>query len=298
MRYLIILLAFAFACNQNSNEAPKEEQSVIKPKGIARDSSYHLFLNKVYVFEETGELYTSLYFNKEYGYDSIESIMEHFDSLVFQDDENRRQRIPIEKAKKYFNMSLLDSLYIFNLSPKLLTTAPLVRVEFLEGLIEDEFIAVFKPRENIEEKDLFGIGGINHFFNEIGSAPLKGERFTDIIKSNLNVKPKYEWRTTNLRIRPYNSILSTYSFSNEDEENITYIFEIKDDKAEILSHLSAEFIIWDLYPAPIQVNGKPVLLLHLVVPETDMSWHSPAVFDGLKYEIATNSRIKVRSINN
>lgn len=56
---------------------------------------------------------------------------------------------------------------------------------------------------------------------------------------------------------------------------------------------SEDYIIDEVYGTPLFVNNEPVLVLQLGVPETDISWHSPAFFNGSNYLITTNYAFEV-----
>ncbi|MEP1034396.1 hypothetical protein [Ekhidna sp.] len=122
----------------------KEVENVIESTDLKVESdSTNILITKVYNFVPTSETYVFLNFNKGYSFDSIAEIKSHLDSVVFDDLETRRQRLPIDKARVYLDLKLLDSISVFDYSHELLATAPLKRVEHLDANITGGFVAVF-----------------------------------------------------------------------------------------------------------------------------------------------------------
>ena len=94
-----------------------------------------------------------MYFkNDNVNFEEYNKISKTGDSIIYVDDENERSRIPSLVAKKHFDLSGLEPLYLFNKDNKLLSKAHINRVEFLQQNISPVFIAVYKTDTKINEK--------------------------------------------------------------------------------------------------------------------------------------------------
>lgn len=79
---------------------------------------------------------------------NFEKISRLADSVIYNDDENMRIRIPLSIASNEFDFRGIQELTLFDKSHNELTEAHFVRVELLEGNIFSEFIAVYKTKNS------------------------------------------------------------------------------------------------------------------------------------------------------
>lgn len=313
---LIFFLPFLFttiSCGQLTDESSNEtkevstqvsvdtlntQQHVVVDAGQVKQKSEELttnppdlYIDRVYYFESTQEPYVSLRFREGYNYDSVPRIKGLLDSIIMDDGEIRRIHVPPAIAERYFDLSLLDSIAIFTYSHVQVATGYLERVEYFEDLLESQFIAVFKSSNRIEQYKLYGINGAEDFYPGFETEILSGDSLTDNIKKEFNIHPKYEWGSSHVRIGPSNSVLSSYSYHSHNNEEVSYLIESSKAKMTTLMKVTGEFSIWELIPTSMMINNKPLLLLWLALPETDIMWYSPAVYTGTKYQMTKDPKI-------
>jgi len=85
---------------------------VSNSKTAVSDSS--LYVGEVDTFNETNELYTPVYYHDHLEVEGLyETLSKQTDSLVYEDIERRRSRIPVIIARNHFNLSGLDTLSVY-----------------------------------------------------------------------------------------------------------------------------------------------------------------------------------------
>ena len=110
---------------------------------IVPDSS--LYIGEISTFRESGELYTPVYFHANVVTDGLfDALQKQTDSVIYEDIELRRSRVPESVARSYFNLSGLDTISVYE-DARHAGNARFVRMEYFQDVIESKFIAVFKP---------------------------------------------------------------------------------------------------------------------------------------------------------
>ena len=255
---------------------------------IPADSSP--YIGEVDAFEETGEYYTSIYYLPhvpESG--AYEFLSDRTDSVVYEGDEMRRKRVPMALAEMYFNLEGLLRVSVFT-KGKLVSQARLVRVELLEGIIESQFIAVFKP----EDVSTFS-SGVSYCISS-GDIPAKNIDLTwqALVDSALTqeILRDFEmdsnpWNAVHIKTLPDDVTYSGITFQSR-----SFLIETRRGESTIVKTIDKDYYIGSILPLHLAINGKPVLLLRMGVNETDMVWTSLAVFSGDKYEFLEGNRLK------
>lgn len=250
-----------------------------------------IYLDRVYYFKSTNEFYISLNFNSGYNYDSITSIRATLDTLVFEDIEVTRTSVPMELAHKYFDLTLVDELDIFNYSHSLIQTARLKRVEFFQDVIGDQFIAVYKSDEPQETFKFYGIGGTKEYAEDFYTLPTDKSEFISDLINKWQVKLLYMLSSSSFELPSFGTNIISFAFISDKNTAVTHIIEQKDDSIRKLLQVEGEFYIWEIIPTSLIYNSRPILLLWLGYPETDIEWYATAVFDGDEYKMMESSRI-------
>ena len=270
---------------------------ILQPEDLnLSDKTTEIYLNTVDYFKSTNEFYVSLSFNKGYSYDSISSIKTNLDSIVFDDGEIRRTAISTELGRKYFNLSLLDQINVFDYSHKKIQEPKLKRIEYFEDLLGDQFIAVFDSEEPQDQFEFYGISGTEEFNEKFQSRNVDKEDLVKELKSEWKINLQFDLRSSAIEITSFGTNIISFAYHTFNNTAVTYIIEQKGDSIKTLLELEDEYYVWELIPTSVIYKGKPILLLWLGLPETDIEWYSPAVFDGTSYQITNNSRILLSTL--
>lgn len=333
MKYLLYLqvLLCLFSCNQTAKNQGKSDQPAkievpeVQPKSTTdsieqfqlKDTSSqsqqvetltpedhnisnetpNVYLNRVYYFKSTNEFYVSLSFNEGYSYDSIRSIKTKLDTVVFDDDEIRRTSISLELGRKYFDMSLLDEITVFDYSHNKVQESRLKRIEFFQDVMGDEFIAVFDCNLPQSQFEFYGISGANEFTESFKSRKIDKNDLIKELKNEWGIKPQYDLTSSAVEMSSFGTTLFSFAYYTFNNTAVTYIIEQKEDSVNTLLKLEDEYYIWQLIPTSIIYKNKPILLLWVGIPETDIEWYTSAVFDGTNYQLTNSSRISLNLSN-
>jgi hypothetical protein len=262
---------------------------------LTPDSS--LYIGEISTFPETGELYTPLYYHE--GVDTgnlYESLPEQTDSVIYDDGEIKRSRLPITLARSYLNLTGLDTVSVFE-KGRLACKAGLVRVEYFDDMIETQFIAVFKPLDSSslpEQPDYCISLGRNPFESvDISYDYFEDEQLTKNLLATFGPGTQRVWHVSHTRVLPYKSIYSAISF-----ESRLLLIETHNGQSRILQDLNNDLSVLAIIPIHLQSNGKPILLLRMVVNETDIMYTGLAIYSGKEYVIMDRNRVEESVISN
>lgn len=268
------------------------EASTVPPEPHKATGESSPYVGEIDAFEETHEYYTTVYYRSDDSTaDNYDYLAAKADSVIYEGDEMRRKRIPFDVAEEYFNITGLEKISVYS-NGKHISEAELVRVELLEGMIESQFIAVFKPLDpslfNPQVSYCISSGELTaRRINAIWQS-IEDSVFTKDLLRNLRLEPK-PWNVIHIRTAPDNTTYSgvTYQFK-------AFLIETSNGQSTILKEIKEDYYIGAILPVHLEINGKPVLLLHMGVNETDMVWTSLAVFSGKTYEFLEGNRLKGR----
>ena len=210
------------------------------------------------------------------------------DSVIFEDAEIRRTRIPLPIASKYFNLSGLDTISVYH-EADYAGDALFVRVEYMEDLIEGKFIAVFIPARKIifpDEPD-YCISKVKHQYETtpVTYQEIKDEQLTRKLIDTFVLDSAKVWKALHTRVAPYESVYSAISMHSR-----LLLIETTGDQSRILMDLKEDWSISEITPLHLQSNGKPMLLFTMGVNETDMMWSAVAAFSGDAYVFGAGNR--------
>ncbi|WP_266204552.1 hypothetical protein [Pontibacter kalidii] len=291
---LVLLKVILLSCTVEPLEERVEQASEASVHTPAQSSV--LYLNKVGYFPETGEFYVSLHSIKPLTEEDYNFLSKKADSVVFDDNEKGRFRLPKATAREYFNFSSLDTIKVYDSEHNFITKATLARAEhFLH--INGYFIAVFKPADVVPDRqaDFYCLGTASVELEDLTMQSVASEELTERIIKELDLKPEYVWHSEHVLVEPYNATYSVYAFSEGSGKTISYITELKDNELRVLYKLQEEYTLNSIQPVPVERNGKPVLLLHLTLPESDaVDDYVVGVYDGKEYQLLPDNRIKLK----
>ncbi len=286
------------SCSKNASSERETNTPVNVPETLAQDaeSDRTLYINKMGYFAETDEFYVSLLFKEPITIDYFDSLTNKADSAVFEDDFFSRSRLPMPVAKEAFDLRSLDEVKIYNDHHRFLTIARLVRVEYVVD-VNGYFVAVFKPKERVsdDEDGFYCIGREDVDLSSIETQRIKSEELTERIKKELAIRPHYIWSVEHVHVQPDNTTYSIFAFAEDSGETVSYLTEFGDDGLKVLYKLQDEIAFYGILPVPVKIREKPVLLLHIVLPESDaVDEHVLATYDGNEYRLVENHRVELR----
>jgi len=254
-----------------------------------------LYINGIEYFPQTNEFYVFVPFKNSRT--DFESLSSKADSVVFKDEETLRSRLPMRIAMENFDLSLMDTLTVFDYSHKLVTGIKFERVEYFSPNIESGFIAVFKPDESNYKTDqeFYCLGPLSVKLNPVKTKFLVDDALTQQIKNDLRIEVQYQWEVKHVKLLETNTILSVFSCDEKNgSRSASYLTEIKDGKLRLLNKYNEEYAFWDILPLPISINNMPVLLITMAIPETDAGLcYVPFVYEDSGYKLSETNRIKL-----
>lgn len=255
---------------------------------IAPDSS--VYIGEVSTFRETGELYTPVYFHPNVVTDGLfDALEKQTDSVIYEDIEIGRSRVPESVARNYFNLSGLDTISVYE-DARHAGNARFVRVEYFQDVIESKFIAVFKPlgASTLPQQPDYCISKGQHPYKTIPvtSEEIEDEQLTKMLLEKFVPGTERVWDVSHTRIMPHHSVYSAISMQSR-----LLLVETHDGQSRILKDLEEDWFISEITPLHLESNGKPILLLWMGVNETDILWHAVAIYSGKGFVFAEGNRV-------
>ncbi len=274
--------------SNRSIETPPDDRDLRDTANIAFDSS--LYIGEVSMFPETGEVYTSVYYHEGVVMEGLfDYLQAQTDSVIYEDGEIRRARLPTSTARKYFNLFGLDVISVYQ-NARYVSNARFMRVEYMEGAIDGQFIAVFKPLQSVslpEELDYCISDGAHHYKAiPVAYKEIRDEQLTEKLLEAFAGDDVRVFRTSHISMSPYQSVYSAVSMQSR-----LLLIETERGESHILMDLKEDWLISDITPLHLESNGKPILLLRMGINETDMMWSAVAVFSGEAYVFAEGNRL-------
>lgn len=187
---------------------------------------------------------------------NFEKISGLADSVIYNDDENMRSRIPLSIASNEFDFRGIQELTLFDKSHNELTEAHFVRVELLEGNIFSEFIAVYKTKNSkLLENAVYCIGNLKEKHNKATYIEFKDSLLTIKIAKQLNLNHTYT-----LEGKHYIDTINKDSISVINLDKSAQIIEKLNSKYKCIYESKVSEQIFKLTFIPITKNSKPILL--------------------------------------
>lgn len=279
------------ASSQPSVDDVKAAGDVVASQELPFHADSTFYIGFVHYFPETKEFYTSLYYRADEA-DDGDALDKLLDSTVYEDQETSRKRLPLTVASQWFVTEDIHKLFIYNSQHERVTTASLVRIEKLDGPLESEFIAVYKP-ETVAVEDnesYYGITSEKHGYQvmPVSIQEVEDPELDQAIMQHLKLGSQ-DLRMSHYRIQPGNSVYSAVSSDRE-----AYITELKESNLKVLAERHDDTFFAGILPLPIQVSERPLLLVNEAVQESDVAWSYLAVFQDSAYVPANRGRMRIR----
>lgn len=306
--WCVFLLVVISSCTQPGKPVEEKSDQPVSPQpsdvedntanvpGSQNELPFHpdstFFIGFVRYFPETKEFYISLYYRADEVADDG-ALDQLLDSTVFEDAETTRKRLPLTAAEKWFVTEDIHKLFIYNNLHEPVTAASLVRIEKLDGPVESEFIAVYKPETVAgvqENMGYYGITSKDHGYQVMPGSirEVKEPELDRAVIQHLNMGTQ-ELTISHYKILPENSVYSAVSSERE-----SYITELKGSDFKVLAERHDDTFFAGILPLPIQVNEKPLLLVEAAVQESDVAWSYLAVFQDSAYVPANRGRMRIK----
>jgi hypothetical protein len=310
MRNIMVasLVALALACaqrhagkNQTVSKVPSSSVGSRVSLQMPQSPDSSLYVGYVDYFPDTREFYTTLFYQEGHEYPDEAHLESKLDSVIVYEEDWGRERLPMEEAEKFLVLSGLDTLYIFNREHTLVSTATFERVEYLWNGLENYFIGVFKSDGKLVEQteELYGIsrGYAGFDLLAFSAKEIEDRRLNENLIKTLRINPALQCDMRHFRLTPQEdtySVISAYaSQSNEGESLLTFL---EKNEVKILNREINNFHFLNILPLPIEVNGKPLLLISAGYPSSDVLWDYLAGYNGASYEPIDYNRIAYKSL--
>ena len=193
-------------------------------------------------------------------------------------------------------LSGLDTLFIYDRSHTLVSTARFRRVEYLWNGMESFFIAVFEPDAGFagQTGELYGI---SESYTSLGvpvsaAGEFEDRKLSEQLIAKMKLDRSRHWEMRHFRTGESGKILSIISsYAIESNEGQSYLTSFSGNEVQILNHEVNNFLYLNILPLPIAVNGAPLLLISAGYPSSDVLWDYLAGFDGSTYQAIEHNRI-------
>lgn len=291
LRYKLLTLIVLIGCskpktnevNSTNNDTADNTVADLLIDSQKKDTlSYVGYVGK---FEDNGLIYTDLYFVDNFDYDLYDEITKLGTQTIFKDEETQRTRLEVEKVRKYFNLTGLTDIDIYNKENIKLTTGRLSHIEYVEDMIESRFVAVFQVDNPDIFDPLFCVGNSNEDLTKIDFSSHNDEKLKSELIDLLKLNTDHIWRIEHYKL----SDQTIYSALSAD--TTAYIIETLNNEHKTLYKSRSSETINSLNVISKKINGRPIILMECAMPETDMMWNSVLIFNGTDYELSKNHRI-------
>lgn len=266
---------------------------------LSADSTF--YIGYVDYFPETREFYTALFHRAEHQYPDAELLEGRLDSVVVWEEDWGRERLPMKDARQLLVMTGLDTLAIFNRRHEQICRCPLTRVEYLWNGLESYFIAVFASDSASfqQTEELYGISGDFPLEKRImfSAEELADKEYNEHLRRKLQFSASRQWDMRHYKIDPQESVYSVISsYSPATSEIMSYLTLQENNRVQILNEEQNNFQYLNILPVPVNMNGRPLLLISAGYPSSDVLWDYLAGFDGTGYEAIDYNRIHLKNI--
>lgn len=252
--------------------------------------NYFGFINNFY-FSKEPEVYLELYFTGTVeDYLEFDKISQLATEVIYQDDENKRYKLPKKIANEYFDLRGLEQIHFFDSNNKLIgQSLSLKNFEFLEQNISPVFIASYET-QIAHENIAYCIGGKKPSFSDIKIKETTDSEITLKIEEYFKVK---EYNTSfTLDHKQFNINSHTLTFSNTND--YSFIHLTKENGESLKVYTNADFSnILNVQIIPLIKNKMPILLCNFIRPESDVLWDELLIFKDGKYRNSDRQRIKI-----
>lgn len=251
-----------------------------------------LIISYANYFAETKEFAVMLYYQagSDYYIDAGK-----LDSTVFEGELVTRRRLPIEDASDEFYLQGLDSVFIYSENHVRVAKVALTRVESVDEETASYFAAVYNATGvTIDADNTYYCISANYavpIIENFSTVEISDVELNNRIVESLKLDSSQNWVMHHVKVLPSEKIYSAVSLDSQ-----SFIVETTDDGSKILKDVGEDYYYSKIFPVPILVNGKPLLLVSFAVAESDVEGDFLAVFNGTAYETAEYSRLKLKHL--
>lgn len=235
-------------------------------------------------FPDDDLFYTDLFFVDNFDTEFYNRIISVQRKVGVTHGEITRTRLALAEFGKYFKLSGIERIDIYDSSSQQLTSGTFSHIEYVEDLIEGRFVAVFEVDDPKIRQPLFCVGN--------GPDTLQRIDFSPFLDGNLNFQ-LVDFLQLDLSrdygIEHYN--LDGKTISTVWVDTTAYIIESNGRSMEVLYKSKSSEHISRVAAISPKINGREILLVEFGMPETDFLWSSVLVFNGKEYEVSTDRRI-------
>jgi hypothetical protein len=245
------------------------------------------YIGFVEKFQDDNLFYTDLFFVDNFDTDFYNRIISLQGRIGVTNGEITRTRLELNEFGKYFNLSGIERIDIYNRSNQHLTYGTFSHIEYVEDLIEGKFVAVFDVNDPNIEQPLFCVGNAPDTLQSIDFSSFRDE--------NLNFQLIYFLQ---LDLSGYFGIehykLDGKLISTVWADTTAYIVESIGESRKVLYKSKSSEYISRMAAISTKINEREILLVEFGMPETDYLWSSVLTFNGNEYEVCRDRRIAMK----
>ena len=300
-RFLLMawVLLYAYAC-MHPDEAERRTSDNFSSERQGPDPfEASLYIGDVDYFFNSNEFYTPLFLRDRYENAGEDWLETRLDSVIEQNEDWGRERLPMEEAEEYFILTGLDTLSIYDTTHTKVCDCPLKRVEYFWNGMETRFVAVFANTGNpvSSEAQFYGVGQAPERvrFPAFAVDILQDPGFDAHVMGALDFRGNANWRMRHYALRRPPLTYSVVSAETETAESLSWLTLHEEDRITILNEEVNSVQYLGIVPIPILVNDKPLLLMSVGYPSSDMAWEYLAAYDGAGYDAVAYNRIRLAS---
>ncbi|MCX2745406.1 hypothetical protein OO013_16120 [Mangrovivirga sp. M17] len=248
----------------------------------------NVYVNKVRHIKDD-LFYIDLNYKDGYDWKAHDEIEIYLGKAREAGSESTIRKVPIDIAKKYFNLPPNEDLWLFdNSSYSKIGLLHFEGVEYYEDMISSYYVAIFKIENyqvpsNSENREYFCISSNSSSgFKKINPEKVDSDLYCEVIKNKYEYNDKMQLSYSSLEHD--NSTFTLCSFYDKNYSGNSVLMESIQGKHTILNEiLNDEYVIWDFIITPVYYNNKPVLIMEMAVPDTDNYWTQIGIYNGSKY---------------
>lgn len=279
MRYIIIIAIFCFSCNKQKDK--KNEQLInitdIEAKEIDAKTNDSVYVGVLQKFYDGDDYYLSLNFkpsvpNSFYNtfHDNIE---DYTGELILKTEDYQRYQIHDSIAKKYFDVSRLDTLIVLDDNQKKIDVLHRKYYEYYSNQIESEVIATYQKTNRIyKDKDYICMSKNNLALKETQGFKKDTLYMVKTIEEN-SFNPSYIRAHYNMiRDKDTISFLSFETYNKEIQEHKACFYLLK-NKTPIDSIIN-DYAISKMIPVPLALKSENLYIAYEFIPDSGVFWTS------------------------
>ncbi|WNB17933.1 hypothetical protein [Marivirga arenosa] len=229
----------------------------------SNSSKKSVFIGVLNDFYESEGFYVELYYSENYSNEDINKLGENHSETIYQGEEMTRTKVPLDIAQKHLDVEFIDSMYVFNEIQEIIDSISLQNIEYLDAMIESNYIATYNHSKDLTEKLV--ISKTNHLKNLKKSPSFQKGKKSLVEELKLNIDPLAIGEVFELN----HNKDSFHIFSYTDKEYNHHIFSLKNRN---ITDTIEQYQINRIRPVPLASEGKIYYIVYAAVPDTDHSW--------------------------